>query len=161
MRIGFTGTRYGLTVEQMESLADLFTLFVRQAGVSEFHHGDCIGSDEQAHYLAQYFLVPVTIHPPLRGDLRAFCQRAAAIRAADQYLQRNRNIVDDTDILIATPRSFTPERRSGTWATVNYARKIGRPIFIINPDGETIVEQDAQADVWESSEVIEIEAYCD
>lgn len=141
MRIGFTGTRYGLTVEQMESLADLFTLFVRQTGVAELHHGDCVGSDEQAHYLAQYFMVPVVVHPPLDSVLRAWCQGAGATRVTQAYLTRNQSIVDDTDVLIATPREFGPVPRSGTWATVGYARRIGRPVFIINPDGETSVEQ--------------------
>ena len=31
--------------------------------------------------------------------------------------------------------------RSGTWATVRHARKLKRPIVIINPDGTLLLER--------------------
>jgi predicted Rossmann fold nucleotide-binding protein DprA/Smf involved in DNA uptake len=37
--------------------------------------------------------------------------------------------------MIATPHSYVEIGRSGTWATVRYARKAGKPIYLILPDG--------------------------
>jgi hypothetical protein len=34
--------------------------------------------------------------------------------------------------LIATPESLTEELRSGTWATIRYARKIKKPCLILD-----------------------------
>jgi hypothetical protein len=42
--------------------------------------------------------------------------------------------VDQTEVLIATPRGFKEELRSGTWACVRYPRKAGRPMHIVRPD---------------------------
>ena len=48
------------------------------------------------------------------------------------YLDRNRDIVDACEVLLATPDG--PERlRSGTWSTVRYARKIGKPVEVRLP----------------------------
>lgn len=49
-------------------------------------------------------------------------------------LERNRTIVDECEVLVACPAG--PEvTRSGTWSTIRYARRIGRPVVIIYPDG--------------------------
>jgi hypothetical protein len=50
------------------------------------------------------------------------------------HLARNRQSVDETEVLVATPRGFKEELRSGTWAGGRYARKAGRPIHIVWPD---------------------------
>jgi len=50
-------------------------------------------------------------------------------------LTRNHDIVDCTELLIACPKSMKEELRSGTWATVRYARKLERPVIIIYPNG--------------------------
>ena len=55
-------------------------------------------------------------------------------------LDRNRDIVDACDVLIATPKDFVEELRSGTWATVRYARKQRKPLVIVWPNGETTTE---------------------
>jgi len=44
------------------------------------------------------------------------------------YLSRNRAIVDETEMLIATPAEFTEQQRSGTWSTVRYARACGKKV---------------------------------
>ncbi len=53
---------------------------------------------------------------------------------AKEYLERDRDIVDATEALFATPDG--PERaKSGTWYTVRYAVKTGKPVYICYPDG--------------------------
>jgi hypothetical protein len=38
--------------------------------------------------------------------------------------------------VIAAPMSSAEILRSGTWATIRYARKAGKPVLIIWPNGE-------------------------
>ncbi|MDE6993718.1 MAG: DUF1273 domain-containing protein [Lachnospiraceae bacterium] len=48
----------------------------------------------------------------------------------DCMLKRNRYLVDHSTILLSV---YNGTSRSGTGATVNYARKLGREIFVIDP----------------------------
>jgi hypothetical protein len=41
---------------------------------------------------------------------------------------------------VAAPRTPIETLRSGTWATVRYARAYGRPVWIVLPDGSVRVE---------------------
>lgn len=50
-------------------------------------------------------------------------------------LERNHRIVDACDVLIACPKDAQEQLRSGTWATVRYARKQGKRVIVITPDG--------------------------
>jgi hypothetical protein len=52
------------------------------------------------------------------------------------YLDRDHDIVDMSYLLIATPQTFDEQTRSGTWATVRYARKLRSKLLIIYPDGD-------------------------
>jgi hypothetical protein len=47
---------------------------------------------------------------------------------------RNHRIVDMTRVLVACPDG-EERQHSGTWATVRYARKRGKWIIIVYPDG--------------------------
>ena len=38
-------------------------------------------------------------------------------------------------MMIAAPSEAEEQRRSGTWSTVRFARKQGKPVFVISPDG--------------------------
>jgi len=130
--IGFTGTRKGMTREQMKALLKV----LQDINFAEAHHGDCVGADEQFHRLVRIFFpdVVIVIHPPKNPKLRAFC-KGDVIMPEKDYLERNRDIVKNCDLLIACPKEFHEVLRSGTWATVRYARKAGKPIIIIFPDG--------------------------
>ena len=67
--------------------------------------------------------------------MRAHCQGAATSATPAPYLDRNRAIVDACDILYATPESMAEESRGGMWHTVRYARRVGKPVVIVWPDG--------------------------
>ena len=133
MVIGFTGTRQGMTEPQKALLLNL----LQKYNTTEVHHGDCIGADSQFHDLIlDYFpTCKIVIHPPEKTKAQAFRTGELVVRLdTKDYLDRNHDIVDACEVLMACPKEPEHEvHRSGTWATVRYARKIGRIINIIRP----------------------------
>lgn len=114
-------------------------LFENIDDIEEFHHGVCVGADTQAHLLVydvfSSFMDDESIgtvihyHPPTNidkmSDLRAF----PGVRHRPRpYLDRNHDIVDACDILFAAPYQDGELLRSGTWATIRYARKTHKTI---------------------------------
>lgn len=131
--IGFTGTRNGLTEAQSRSLRELLGHFI-QNGAKTFHHGDCIGADAEAHHIALELGYWIIIHPPIKNSLRAYC-KGHEFRKERTHFARNRCIVGESHILIATPATSF-ETSGGTWYTINYAKKMGVLIKLIPPDGK-------------------------
>lgn len=137
IRVGFTGTQRGMTDEQ-KARVDLL-LAELAVDAAEFHHGDCVGADAEAHDLAENHCLDIVIHPPDNDKARAFCT-GGEVREPKPYLDRNHDIVEETVVLIACPNG-AEQMRSGTWATVRYARsKIYQGeqqlTYIITPSGE-------------------------
>lgn len=109
-----------MTSAQDEQLAWLLdSVFVRTAGAHEFHHGACDGADLEAATIAaaiEGFRYDVISHPAVRG----------------KELQRDRELVSVVDIMIAAPLTDQEQLRSGTWATVRYTRKAGKPVIMLS-----------------------------
>lgn len=134
-KIGFTGTQEGMVNSQKEHFLDVFSWFERVYGDRglEFHQGQCLGADLDALMIVKDVGGVWTVaHPPL-DTRKAHDVECDEVRTSHPYLVRNHNIVDAVDILLAAPRSTKEELRSGTWATVRYARKTCRPIEMIWP----------------------------
>ena len=137
MKVAFTGTQHGMPMRQPRQLIEI--LLGRD--VSEFHHGDCIGSDAEAHVIAQSLGIRVVVHPPENDAKRAFValspgtaqRHADDIRVPRPYLKRNHDIVSACELLIATPREHREQRRSGTWATIRFAGRTGVEVLTIEP----------------------------
>ena len=130
-RLGFTGTRKGMTDEQRT----VFTAQLVICNPHEFHDGDCTGADEEAHAIVREYVGCRMIgHPPDNDKARAHCMYDMNF-LPKPYLDRNRDIVDDVDRMIATPDTMEEKERGGTWYTIRYARKQSRKLTIIYPDG--------------------------
>lgn len=133
MIVGFTGTQRGMTDAQKARLALLLTEFGRGG---EFHHGDCIGSDSEAHDIAYECGYGIILHPPSNPYKRAYREVPRhMMRPEYPYMTRNRHIVDAVEWMIAAPGEFEEQLRSGTWSTVRFARRSRRKICLILPDG--------------------------
>ena len=135
--IGFTGSRNGMSDKQKEGFSQVINNLGR---IKEFRHGDCVGSDANAHSIVKEKDPNnhVIGHPTSYKKYRAFCKCDIFLKPG-QYLDRNKAIVDSSEILIATPNG--PEKlRSGTWSTIRYARRKALPIYIITLDGKVIKE---------------------
>lgn len=134
--IGMTGNREGLTKEARSVLEQLLV----KLNPKEAHHGDCVGADAEFHELV-VGKMRVIIHPPDNPSKRARCKGYTEIREEKSYLERNKAIVNESQILIGLPVNCIEYARSGTWSTIRYARKIGRPIIIILPTGQVKLER--------------------
>lgn len=134
-KLGFTGTQKGMTLAQEKGVRSLMV-----GHPKELHHGDCIGADKVADWIATSYGVPVVVHPPVNESKRAFCHSSGVdgtrqVLKPKPYLERNRDIVDACDVLIAAPKEMTDQLRSGTWSTVRYAKKQGKQVILVFPDG--------------------------
>ena len=130
MKIGFSGSREGMSVEQ----ADTFLSLIEYLKPTQFHHGDCVGADEEAHYTVKQALGTYVVdHPPKSKEKQAFCE-GDEHREPKGYLERDGCIVDETECLVATPKTMSSER-GGTWYTINYAKMHKKPVYVITPNG--------------------------
>lgn len=133
MKLGFTGTQRGMTELQKTLVKEL----IKAWAPTELHHGDCIGADATASTFAELAGIRIIKHPPLNTSKQANMPYDES-RPAQDYLVRNKNIVNETLQLLATPGEETEQLRSGTWSTIRYARKLGRKITIVFPSGRIV-----------------------
>lgn len=135
--MGFTGTRHGMTRAQKTGLWNTFQNY----DPYEFCHGGCIGADAECHVLFQKWSAnrgyPIIVYPSNVDRLRALFEVDDNVRIEPPQppLVRNRDIVNSCHVLVAAPSSAEEEMRSGTWATIRYARKVNRRIVLITPEG--------------------------
>jgi hypothetical protein len=138
MKIGFTGTQTGITPLQFDLLVEVLQELHE---VTEAHQGDCFGADREFSMIVDSIFGTGKIHrhPPEDNKKRAFTRCDVDYPVAP-FLVRNKAIVDATELLIACPKGQSEELRSGTWATVRYARKQKGVIVILWPDGKYTYE---------------------
>tara|TARA_R110000823_G_scaffold75450_1_gene172600 strand:+ start:2546 stop:3052 length:507 start_codon:yes stop_codon:yes gene_type:complete len=152
IHVGFTGTRDGMTNEQivnvarkLEEFKDFYIHDNLRKGALCFHHGDCMGADFQAHGIARNLHYNVIIHPPENDKARQFCV-GDMILPELPYIKRNHNIVEMSKYMIGTPKEDIEQLHGGTWATIRYARKNEifaskseyNELFIVLPAGQVI-----------------------
>jgi len=130
IKVGFTGSRLGLTPQQKTQIA----LEVRKINPHLVIHGDCIGADYDFDCIAKDLEIRRKIKPCNLKDQRAFCE-AEFIEEPKAPLERNRDIVDECDILLAAPGSKNEIHRSGTWSTIRYATKTKKNLIVFYTDG--------------------------
>lgn len=113
----------------MQSQGDVY-----EGGRWQFHHGCCTGADEDAHHIARDLGAFIVGHPGPYSEYSSKVKCGANF-ASEPYFKRNRIIVQDCDVLIATPRLMVEEPKGGTWYTIRYARKVGKYVYVVWPDG--------------------------
>ena len=133
-RVGITGTHHGGTPAQLHSLRT----FLTDLKPSRLDQGDCIGVDAEAALMAHAMGIWIVSHPPTNSWRRAFCH-ADEFREPKAYIKRDQDIVNETDMLIGVPYTSHEVLRSGTWATIRYAKKVNKIIYLIIPNGELLL----------------------
>lgn len=129
MKVGFTGTRHGLTMAQFYRLLAI----LQKLNCEWLKHGDCVGADAACHYIALNLGICVQVHPPKERVFRAWCV-GEVLRDEEEYLMRDKIIVLESDLILACPKSMN-NWTGGTWWTIRYAEKMGKKVYIIKPDG--------------------------
>jgi hypothetical protein len=147
MLISFTGSQSGMTLWQRQELEKIFI----KLGLTELIHGDCIGSDLLANESALKVGCKIfRIFPSVFTAKRAYCFPNVErihdwieyngvqykLEKPDKPLERNKKIVDASELLIATPKEFTHTVRSGTWSTIRYAWKRKKEVIVLLPRKE-------------------------
>jgi len=130
MKLGITGTKKGGTSQQLLTARTvLLTL-----KPDEVHLGDCVGVDDEIRLLCIELGLYTVGHPPIEKPYRAF-GTFNEIRPEKTRLARNDDIINETSVLMALPRSFTNLNRSGTWYTYRHAVQAQKKTILILPDG--------------------------
>ena len=149
MRYSVTGTSnlsrigtYGFTV--------IYDVLMDLSDPTEFTTGGAVGIDSWACAIAlkifggtlHRLVIPAAPYneetvaqfiekgPNLGGRIIEFMPRVPGKRANYHYMARNDRLVEYADVLLAFPLTEEEEVRSGTWATVRRARKVGIPVEI-------------------------------
>ncbi|HSQ32916.1 MAG TPA: hypothetical protein VLN49_23830 [Gemmatimonadaceae bacterium] len=139
LRIGFTGSRHGLSQRQRAEVERL----LRETAPAELHHGGCVGADAEAHDLALALGVPsIVVHRSvvlgLTADIQQDSERSVVtLLEPRKPLKRNRDIARAVDLLIAAPATIEEIERSGTWSTVRFARRClpNVRVIVVPPSG--------------------------
>lgn len=142
--IAVTGTRKGMT-----QLQKYWFLTILPNCPDELMHGGAEGADEDADTLfgafeafgslaAQTALYKKVSVYPCNEARFSYWLKKPEPRIINQILPplvRNELMVKRCSFLVATPASQFEQIRSGTWATIRYARKTKKPGAIVFPDG--------------------------
>lgn len=142
--MGITASRHGMTAPQGKALRALIEKFKPR----EFHHGDCVGGDEDGHEIYDNWRRSTSaltldeahvihVHPPDDDKLRARVKlrEGDVLHEEKPYHARNHDIVNVSTIMVGLPYTAEEEVKSGTWATIRYAKKHGMKPYVIRPDG--------------------------
>lgn len=144
--MGVTGTRNGMTDLQKTNVAKWLLELVQEPSKYDgyfFRHGDCVGVDFKTAEYASTFGYLVICHPPIKEDLRAH-HRSDWILKPKSYFERNRDIVNMSDILLVVPFQNEWQNKGGTWYTYDYAMKHGKKVIVFYPDGRIIENNSGQ-----------------
>jgi len=144
----FTGTRKPVTDEQLDQMYTIMRRLKDQHGYNRIFHGCAKESDRRAHLMAVALGLDRELYPSNdEQETWASSQRSGGttiIYPMRPPLDRNHYMLDRAGTntrLIAVPHLSVEEIRSGTWATVRYARMLKRRITILWPDGRVEEEQ--------------------
>ena len=134
MILGFTGTRQGMTERQRFAVA----AFLDEHRPIEIHAGDCKGADSEfldAALLCAGNFPPRTHGHPCNIEKWRAGRKYDHLHPVKPPAERNQDIVDASDELLAAPRSVQRESRSGTWQTIGMAFRAKKQITFVWPNG--------------------------
>ena len=135
--LGFTGRADGMSEPQRVGVRVILEEFIsfypnrQPVGL----HGDALGADKDFYDICEELGIPSWCRP-CSGANRAHTG-SKVVAEVTTPMVRNRAIVAESHLLIATPP--TPEfiKHSGSWATLKYMVKAAKPVFLVKPDGES------------------------
>ena len=136
MKIGFTGTRFGLNERTKKSIKD----FLVSLKATEVFHGMCTGADADFHQICKELGLKINGLPGISSKNPTNLEFRADLEVDNLFptmthFQRNRLIVDSCDLLIACP--ICGAVTGGTMYTFQYALKKNKPNILICQEQST------------------------
>jgi hypothetical protein len=126
--VGITGTEKGTSPYQADAVWTLLN-FLRPDWL---RHGDCVGVDIQVAEMATYLGIGTIAHPACNIPEKYKAHHKSTIVMPEELpLVRDMDMAKSVSIMIACPEEQKEILRSGTWATVRYARKARIPRIIM------------------------------
>ncbi len=132
MIIGFTGTQVGMNQTQK----DLVRAFLNLHQPSSVIHGDCVGADKDFDDICAELGIKRYSCPSNLTAKRAYTE-AIVLGEPAPPLERNLVIVSISNELMACPEGLLEIIRSGTWATIRYAKNMKKTAHIFYSNGVT------------------------
>jgi hypothetical protein len=146
-RLGFVGVRRGLTIDQFQAVS---RILVAQRGrgaltgieVAHRSNNGWAGADFSRITRWMKAVPKIVLHdcggpeaetPSL--SVESMASWADFSIESSSVPPWNREIVDESDVLLACPPIAEEEIRSRTWATIRYARGEGKYVVVVYPDG--------------------------
>lgn len=128
-QVGYSGSRYGMTPHQKSELKVFLSLRVKKYGVGVFHHGLCIGGDQEAHEIALELGYRIYGHPPIDQKLMYEFDTSEFVHLDRpfSFSGRNQRIVLNSKILFAAPRVGSV----GTYNAIRHAENYSLPHAIV------------------------------
>jgi len=133
MDVGISGTRNGANDKQLAEIKRQL-LGLKAKGAVGFRHGDCIGVDAQAVEIARSLGYKIIKHPGPTSVKLSANTKADETFKWQPYLQRNRKIVDRSQVVLIVPEQQSEQVRSGTWSTYRYCKKTSTKYVLISPE---------------------------
>lgn len=136
--LGVTGSQLGASTAQLHTFKSW--VLENWDKIEAVHNGCCVGWDTQVAYILHGNGLEelVVWHPPSNSDKQGIFQRDWPMgewRKPKPYLDRNWDIAKECDVVIGAPRTDEEQIRSGTWATLRYARKLGKEVKVLRRMG--------------------------
>jgi hypothetical protein len=143
--IGITGTRWGMSERQKEIVLYIYrkAMIIFHNAIT-LHQGMCEGSDTEMHDLIREYDSQATVigHPSIKKDHEVWRQ-CDKYREDKDHLERNRDIVAEVDLMVATPHQEEEQQRGGTWYTIRHAKKViksgegnCKKLYVVFPSGK-------------------------
>jgi len=139
-RLGFTGTREGLTVGQRQALdRRVQELVCEHAGKVVAVHGACVGADAAFDRVCIDHTIPRSHRPGPVPALRMKNSQTLGsfVFSPEPFEVRNKKIAESVDHLLVCPKQMTEQRRGGTWQTYRFGLRRDIQITTFFPDGTT------------------------
>lgn len=134
MRYGFVGSVAGMTSAQLARVRAIFC--DSNTRCDELHHTDSLGADAEAHDIADELGAMIIAHPSTDSTRRSLCMADVEMRPTSIVDARKR-VIESCDVLVVASGNEQAVANAGPWMAANLAKRMGRDVIVIMPDGST------------------------
>jgi len=132
-KVSLITSRFDITRKQLEGFRGLLPIFNKEKN-SFVIGGDDADYDVFLSLLGQGFEVEVYPHAGNQNEIDKF-NGAKVIQSALPLRDRNKKMIDESDVVVGIPQIFNEYEDSPAWKTIRYAIQNEKEVYIISPNG--------------------------